>query len=407
MKLLYTISIYDYLFAIRFASLFNSKAKLWIDGRKNIFNKIQSSINGNQSSIVWIHCASLGEFEQARPLIEKLKTKNEKIKILLTFFSPSGYEVRKNYTGADYIFYLPIDTPNNAKQFIEIVKPTAVFFVKYEFWFNYLNELKKQSIPTYLISGIFREEHYFFKKYSFWFLKQLHCFTHFFLQDEKSKQLLNSNGFENTTVSGDTRFDRVFEIAQHTKPIEIIAKFSENKNVLIAGSTWAEDEKIIASYKLQNLKLIIAPHEISEATIQSVFNLFSNYKIVRYSQAKTDDISDYQILIIDNIGILSSVYQYGTIAFVGGGFGKGIHNILEPATFGLPIVFGPKFQKFIEAKELIDLGGAFAIKNETDFEKTMQQLSDIEILKSASVISKNYIASRIGATDKILNSIKF
>ncbi len=434
MKYIYTFSIYFFLLAIRIASLFNLKAKQWIIGRKNIFQKIHSSLiahrsslnthhsslNTHHSSLIWFHCASLGEFEQGRPLIEKFKIQYPTSKILLTFFSPSGYEVRKNYAGADYIFYLPIDTPSNARKFIELVKPQAVFFVKYEFWFNYMNELQKRNIPTYLVSGIFREDHYFFKSYSSWFRKQLKCFTHFYLQDERSAELLRSIGFTNTLVTGDTRFDRVFEISKNVKTIDLVKQFAGDKKILIGGSTWKEDEKLIADWfnnqeplitnnqqPTTNFKLIIAPHEIDEAHIQSIIQQFSNSTIIRYSKANEQNIKDAQVLIIDNIGMLSSLYQYGTIAFIGGGFGKGVHNILEAGTFGLPIIFGPNYQKFTEAKELIRLGGAFTVKDSTELEKIFQLLNDKAVLQTASHIAKHYVQSRVGATDKILTSVSF
>jgi 3-deoxy-D-manno-octulosonic-acid transferase len=410
-QLLYNISIHVYSVLIHIASLFNPKAKLWVDGRKNIFQNLKHKIQNQNSelSIIWFHCASLGEFEQGRPLIEKIKKEKPEFKILLTFFSPSGYEVRKNYDGADFIFYLPIDTPSVTKEFIEIVKPTMAIFVKYEFWFNYLNELKKKAIPTYLICGIFRKEHYFFKSYGAWFRERLNCFTHFYLQDETSEQLLKSIGYANTTVAGDTRFDRVFEISKNVKQFDKVKQFVADKKVLVAGSTWNEDVKIISSFKFHEagFKLIIAPHEIDETTINSVIQQFDNSTIVKYSQANEQNIKNADVLIIDNIGMLSSLYQYGTIAFVGGGFGKGIHNILEAATFGLPVIFGPNYQKFTEAKELIELGGAFVIGNTKELEKVISFLSDNDILNTSSSTAKNYVRDRIGATGKIFNSIRF
>ena len=409
MQLIYNISILLYLQAIRIASLFNAKAKLWIDGRNN--QEIRIKNQESQSEIIWFHCASLGEFEQARPLIEAIKQNpesqilNSKSTIVLTFFSPSGYEIRKNYQYADYVFYLPIDTPANAEKFIEAINPALVFFVKYEFWFNYLQQLKRRNISTYLVSGIFIENHYFFKWYSAWFRRQLNCFTHFFLQDEKSCELLKAIGYKNITLSGDTRFDRVMDIAKNVKSFTLTEHFKQGKNILIAGSTWKEDEEIISTFKSGNFKLIIAPHEIDENHINSIIGLFKNSSIVRYSKANEENIKSADVLIIDNIGMLSSLYQYGTIAYIGGGFGKGIHNILEAATFGLPVIFGTNYQKFNEAKELIHLGGAFSIADYHEFDKTMQLLSDKVVLQTASYISKNYIQGRVGATDIILKSI--
>jgi 3-deoxy-D-manno-octulosonic-acid transferase len=421
MRFVYNLSVYFYYLAIRVASFFNDKARLWINGRKKIFENLRrqvqdSRLKAQDSGLVWVHCASLGEFEQGRPLIEKLKVKDPELKILLTFFSPSGYEIRKNYSGADYIFYLPIDTPANAKKFIELIKPKMVFFIKYEFWFNYLDELKHKNIPTYLVSGIFREEQYFFRSYGFWFRKQLSAFSHFYLQDEISVELLRSINYNNVTLAGDTRFDRVFEIAQTVKSIPLIEQFKDENDVLIAGSTWPEDEKIISDWYLKtqesriknqehNYKLIIVPHEIDEQHIQSIIDQFSNAIALRYSQTNSTNVKDAQVLIIDNIGMLSSLYQYGSIAFIGGGFGKGIHNILEAATFGLPIMFGTNYQKFQEAKELIHLGGAFSINDVSGFEKTIQLLDDKLVLQTASHGAKYYVQGRVGATDKILSSI--
>ncbi len=404
---LYNFSIYLYNIIISLSSPFNKKAKLWIDGRKDIFKKLESEISNKDLDLIWIHCASLGEFEQGRPLIEKIKKGHSQYKILLTFFSPSGYEIRKNYSGADYVFYLPIDTILNSKRFIRIVKPKMAFFVKYEFWFNYLNELKKQNIPLYLVSGIFRKEQLFFKTYGAWFRNQLNCFTHFFVQDEASNKLLSSIGFTNVKTTGDTRFDRVNEVSKNTKPIPFIEEFKEEKKIFIAGSSWDEDEQIIASFNFQknNFKIIIAPHEINESHINSIINKFKKSIVLRYSEANKLNIIDAQVLIMDNIGMLSSLYQYGTIAYIGGGFGKGIHNILEAATFGLPIIFGPNYKKFTEANELINLNCAFSITSITDFEKKILLLGDDKIFKETSKNSKHYVESRIGATDKTLSVI--
>ncbi len=415
MRLLYNLSIYLYIFYIRVGSLFNAKAKLMIAGRKSLFDKLKQQLKNSQlltpnSKLIWFHCASLGEFEQGRPLMEKLKLQQPDVKILLTFFSPSGYEIRKNYAGADFVFYLPMDTPSNAKKFIEIVNPKKVFFVKYEFWFNYLAELKNKNIPTYLVSGIFREDHHFFKSTGGWFRKQLNSFTHFFLQDEKSMDLLNSIGYKNSTLCGDTRFDRVSEVARNVKQIDLVKLFVGDFKIIILGSSWSDDEKIVANSRFQisdppagriGFKLIIAPHEIDEKHLTNIETQFSD-ACLRYSNANEKNISQAQILIIDNIGMLSSLYQYGSVAFVGGGFRKGIHNILEAATFGLPVIFGPNYQKFTEAKELIKLGGAFSIKDVSEFEKTMQLLSDEQVLKTASQISRMYVQGRVGATEKIL-----
>src|SRR4051812_16168865 len=392
MRLVYTLFIYFYFASIRFASFFNAKAKLWIDGRSGIFQQLKLKIQSSPSPVIWVHCASLGEFEQGRPIIEKLKKDHEDIKIVLTFFSPSGYEVRKNYTIADHVFYLPLDTPANAKKFISIVKPTAAFFVKYEFWFNYLTELKNNAIPTYLVSGIFRPDHYFFKNYAAWFRSQLTAFNHFYLQDEQSQKLLNSIGYKNTTVAGDTRFDRVSEVSKNIKNIPIIELFKQQNPLFIAGSTWEPDEELLSGFDFEaaGFKLIIAPHEITEARIQFLLSKFKD-KAQRYSQVNEETIKTTNVLIIDNMGMLSSIYQYGTVAFIGGGFGKGIHNILEPAAFGLPVLFGPNYKKFEEAKELVHLRGAFVVNNGKDLQSIIQLLTRSPAGLLAEATAKRFI----------------
>lgn len=413
MIFLYTIFVYLYGFAIRFATLFNAKAALWVNGRKTVFQKLESDFKTRNSKeiVVWVHCASLGEFEQGRPIIEKIKKEKVGVKILLTFFSPSGFEVRKNYNQADYVYYLPLDTPSAVKQFVRLVKPNAAIFVKYEFWFNYLNELKKQGIPTYLVSGIFRSNHYFFKPYGNWFRKQLSAFTHFYLQDVVSEKLSNAIGYTNTTVAGDTRFDRVVEISKNVKQIDFVKQFVADKKVIIAGSTWDADVDILTSLNFSSYKLIVAPHEVSENIVQSIIQKIqstqSNIKILCYSQLNQQTDLNADVLIIDNVGMLSSLYQYGTIAYIGGGFGKGIHNILEAATFGLPVVFGPNYHKFNEAKELIQKGGAFSIATADEFKKRIVLLSDTDALKKASLVAKHYVESNAGATEKIVASLTF
>lgn len=415
MRTLYSISIYAYRMAIQASSLFNWKAKLWISGRKNTFSELKSKVSKfPKGSIVWFHCASLGEFEQGRPLIEKYKLRDPDAIILLTFFSPSGYEIRKNYNGADIICYLPLDSPRNAKRFLDIVQPKATFFVKYEFWFNYLNELKQRKIPTYLISGIFRPSQHFFKFYGSWFRENLNCFTTFFLQDSPSEELLHSIGFKNCIVAGDTRFDRVSETVKNVRSFPLIEKFKGTSEILIAGSTWPEDEKLIAEFFKnpgnQNSKIIIAPHEIHEEHLRSIEAAFNPLwrgagVCLRYSQANDENIKQAQALIIDNIGMLSSLYQYGSIAFIGGGFGKGIHNILEASAFGLPVIFGPEYEKFSEAKELVKLGGAFPVKDIHELKKVNALLEDSQVMRSASHIAMYYVQGKVGATDKILSAI--
>ena len=407
MKFIYNISVHLYYCAVWIASFFNKKANLWIAGRKNIFDVLGSSI-GKEDTIYWFHCASLGEFEQGRPLIEKYKVLSTKYKVLLTFFSPSGYEVRKNYTGADYVFYLPLDTPENAKRFMEIARPKAAFFIKYEFWYNYLGELKKQNIPTYLVSGIFRREQIFFQWYGTWFRDQLRSFTHFFLQNENSKKLIESIGYKNSTISGDTRFDRVWSVSEKSNPIPLVEKFKTGKHLLVAGSTWNEDEKLIGNWQLAigNFKLIVAPHEVNERHIQDLIGLFSNKNIIRYSKAEEKTISDFDVLVIDNIGMLSSLYKYADIAYIGGGFGKGIHNILEAAVFGCPVVFGPNFEKFEEAKDLVELKGAFVINSTGELEQLICKIFNHHRKSESGLVCKNYVSSKRGATEKIMNTVK-
>jgi len=394
MKILYTISIQLFVIAIRIAALFNAKAKLWIKGRKAIFQKLAEATKEDQD-IVWFHCASLGEFEQGKPIIECYKIKHPTHKILLTFFSPSGYEIRKNYNGVDWVFYLPADTKKNVKQFISIVNPIKVIFIKYEFWFNYMDELSKKNIPFYSASSIFRKEQSFFK-YD-WFAKQLNNVSHFFVQDQNSKELLKNIGFSNCTLAGDTRFDSVINNTQKAIRIPLIEKFSKNKTTIICGSTWSKDEVILAKYIKENpnYNYIIAPHEM-----QHISELKNQTNALLLSKANNINISDSNVLIIDSIGILSNVYKYGNIAYIGGGFGSGIHNILEAVGFGLPVVFGPNYQKFKEANELIELKGAKSISNYSELETTILSFSNFD-----STISKNYIESNAGATVIIISSI--
>lgn len=397
----YHISILLYVFGIKLASLFNKKAKLWVDGRKNILLHIKISLKESNNN-VWFHCASLGEYEQARPVIEKYKCKFPSDKILVTFFSPSGYEQRKNEPLIDYCFYLPIDTLSNAKEFIELVKPKKVFFVKYEFWFNYINQLKEKNISTYLISGVFRPNQLFFKWYGKWYKKVLYGFTHFFVQNEESKKLLNNQGFRNVTLSGDTRFDRVNENATSPKILPIIKSFKDNKTLVVGGSTWKTEEQILSRLNNPTFKLVIAPHDISEYHIKQIEKLFKQ-NCLRYSQANTTNITGVNVLIIDNIGILSNIYQYADLAFIGGGFTGALHNILEPASFGNVVFFGPKHHKFHEAQELIDDNGAFEISNIIDFEIKLKDVS--ADLNSYKKNSSNFIKNRIGATSIILNAM--
>ncbi len=414
MRLIYDIFIQLYTMGIRVAAFYNPKAKLWVAGRVGVLERLEAKIkSGLQEGeeLIWFHCASLGEFEQGRPLMEKFKVQSSKFKVLLTFFSPSGYEVQKNYPGADFIFYLPADTSSNAKRFLERLPIKAAFFVKYEFWFNYLHELKKKNIPTYLVSGIFRADQYFFKPYGGWARKQLRAFTHFFLQDEGSGALLKNAGFINYTISGDTRFDRVSEIAENKKEFPLVKLFAQNAKVIVAGSTYQEDERLLMGCGLGKGggKLILAPHEIDAHHMEQVTELFkssANGLCVLYSKATELNMLDAHILIIDNIGMLSSLYQYGQLAYIGGGFNEGIHNILEASAFGLPTIFGPDYRRNAEALDLVGLGGAFTINNAPELQSIVNKLlGDTGVLMKASEVSKKYVSEKRGATEKILEKL--
>lgn len=407
MHFLYNIGIYLYFTLIVLASVFNKKAKKWVGGRKNIYSRLQQKIDPSQK-LIWFHAASLGEFEQGRPVIESFRTKYPDYKILLTFFSPSGYEIRKDYEQADFVFYLPIDSKQNAKKFIQIVNPDIVVFIKYEFWYNYINELKNNNIPIFTISAIFRKNQHFFQWYGGWSRSMLRNLTSLFVQNQDSYDLLQSIHMNNMIVSGDTRFDRVFTIAQQAKTFPLVQKFAGQYKVLLAGSTWPHGENLISKLlsETNEIKLIIAPHEVHEERITSIQKLFSKKNTILYSEAEESSIEAADVLIIDQIGILSGLYQYCDIAYIGGGFGKGIHNILEAATFGKPVIIGPNYQKFKEAVDLIELGGSFSVSNETNLSKVFSRLVESnEDYTIASNICKTFIEENRGATDKILKKL--
>ena len=409
LKQLYNLSIYCYSLIIRLLSPFNSKAKLWIDGRKDIFKNLKIAIGEqtSQQKIAWFHCASLGEFEQGRPVIEAFHKEYPTYKILLTFFSPSGFEVRKNYAGADFIFYLPADTPENAQKFIEIVKPTIAFFVKYEFWRNYLSELKKHQIPVISFSAIFRPNQLFFKSYGGFYREVLKQFDHILVQNQESFNLLQSIDIQAITLAGDTRFDRVKDIVATKKNVEVAENFKANRQVFIVGSAWQTDMDVLIPFMNEfksELAFIIAPHEIHKEEI-SAWQKQIQLKSICFSEVKNDtQLSDFQVLFIDNIGMLSSLYQYADFAFIGGSFGKGLHNILEAATFGMPIFFGNKaYQKFQEANNLIQLGGAFSVNSNEDIVLIVNELYENKNKKNiVSAICRNYVLSNIGATEKVM-----
>jgi 3-deoxy-D-manno-octulosonic-acid transferase len=419
---MYNLLIYIYVSIIRILAFFNhEKAKLWYDGRKDIFTKLEEAFkNKDSEKRIWIHVSSLGEFEQGRPLIEALKKQTPLMQaqysIVLTFFSPSGYELRKNYPLADYIFYLPADTYVNSQRFIDIVKPELVVFVKYEFWFNYLHILKKQNITTLLISAIFRDNQFqIFNPYTYFLKKMLRCFSYIFVQNDPSVFLLKKHNFHNVENVGDTRIDRVLAIKNEVSKYPIVEQFVQSNPTLICGSTWQPDEKIIIEFLKNNTfaswKFIFAPHDISSGNIERLkkdlpneYALYSNLKNQSITQSH-NHFFNKRILIIDNIGMLSSLYQYGKIAYIGGGFGSGIHNTLEPIAFGLPVIFGPNYQKFEEAFQLISTGGGFSISNYADFDKTMLFLQSEKNYTTASTAALNYVTNNKGATLKILNFI--
>lgn len=407
MKLFYNIFIYLYPKIAWLISGKNAKAKQWINGRKHIFRTLGNAFKNNNEKVIWVHCSSLGEFEQGRPIIEAIKKKEPYQKILLTFFSPSGYEVRKDYANADWIFYLPMDSFSHAKRFYDIVQPSLVVFVKYEFWFYYLNEAKKRNIPLLLVSGIFREDQPFFKWYGSFHKQMLDCFTYLFVQNEPSAALLNSIGFEdNVAVCGDTRFDRVIDIAQQFKPIALVEIFIGNHPVIVAGSTWTEDDEELDHFANTHpdIKFIVAPHVIEEERIQECLTLYKNS--ILYSEIVNHKSHENKnVLIIDNIGMLSSLYKYATICYVGGGFGDdGVHNVLEAAVYNKPVVFGDEYDKYFEAAELIDADGAFAIESALEAEKIFNELlHDDKLYKQVSINAGNYVKSKSGATEKIMN----
>lgn len=408
MTLFYKAGIFIYSILIRLFSLFNEKAKLFVQGRKNWEENLAQKIDG-KSKYIWFHCSSLGEFEQGRPVIEELKRQFPTYKIVLTFFSPSGYEIRKNYPLADIVAYLPMDTKRNARTFLNIIKPEKAFFVKYEFWYFYISELKRKNIPLYIVSAIFRENQQFFKStpWGKWYRNILFKVEHLFVQNEKSGELLQSIGLSDFTVSGDTRFDRVAAIARDSKKLPIVEKFKGNSLLIVAGSTWKPDEELLAEFINENvgLKFIIAAHEVSAANINRIHGLLKK-PAISFSKVTESEIDKYDVLVIDSVGLLSSLYRYGEIAYIGGGFGVGIHNILEAATFGLPVVFGPNFKRFKEAVDLTSEGGAFSISKNDELRQTLSTLiEDENERQKASQICNSYVAKNVGSTTQILKKV--
>ena len=414
--LIYNLGIFFLKIGIYVSAIFNEKARQWVSGRKNIFEQIEQKLAeksiskqyNSHTKTIWMHCASLGEFEQGRPVLESFGRQD--VRTILTFFSPSGYEIRKNSDVADFIFYLPLDTPTNAKRFTEMIKPDLVFFVKYDFWGNYLSVLKQKNIPVFLIAAQFRKEQ-FSSFYGIYLKKILLCFTHFFAQTVETADILKSQGFNNVTVTGDTRVDRVLNIKSENVSLPAIEKFVQGKKTFIAGSTWKADEEIIFSLIsekiFQDWQFIIVPHDVSSQRILSLQTLFGTSAILYSDFEKytgTEKIP--RILIIDRIGLLSKTYRYGTVAYIGGGFGRGIHNILEPAVFGLPIIFGEKYQKFPEAVALVQNGGAFSVLDAEALKIYLTQLTDKAFYEKASKIILKFIEDNKGATELIQLQIK-
>ncbi len=411
MLFLYNIIVQIANFSLKIIAKFSPKIKLFIDGRKPVFEILKVKIKSTDKTI-WFHAASLGEYEQGLPVIEKVKAKFPNHKIVITFFSPSGYEVRKNNTVADATVYLPLDTQKNAKQFLKLVHPEIVFFIKYEYWPNYLNELQKLNIPTYLISGIFRENQMFFKWYGGFYRKALNTFTYFFVQNEVSKKLLLQLGKTNVAVSGDTRFDRVIAILEKDNTLDFISKFKNNTLTIVAGSSWPKDESLLVDYinqTTEKVKFIIAPHNIKSEQIQELKNSISKNTILFSEVGTNSDLSlqDFDVFIIDTIGILTKIYSYADIAYVGGGFGNpGVHNILEPATFGVPIVIGPNYSHFAEATALVNLEGCISITTPSELLDTFSNLiSNGAIRHEKGHICSTFVQMNKGATDYILKQI--
>lgn len=407
MKLLYNFVVFIASLFLPIIALFNKKIKLFTLGRKKSFSKISKLKN---AKTIWIHAASLGEFEQARPIIEEIRNTYSEYKVLVTFFSPSGYEIRKNYNLADVVCYLPLDSESNARKFVKEVNPVLVLFIKYEFWPNLLNELKKKEIKTILVSGILRKNQLFFKYYGGFMRTSLKAFHHFFVQDDTSKELLNSINFSSVTVSGDTRFDRVSNMLTQENTLDFIKDFKNNQYTVVAGSTWEEDEELLVNYinhkASANEKFIIAPHNIKKATVLKLQQAIHK-KPLLFSKKEGKNLSEYRVLIIDTIGILTKIYAAADVAYVGGALKTGLHNILEPAAFGIPIVIGNKYKKFKEAVDLVALKGCVSISNQEELSSIFIKFhADENYRKTVGEINKQYIQQNLGATTLIMNYLK-
>ena len=404
--MIYNLAMYLLELGVKLAALFSDKPAKMVKGHRDAYDLLKSKIDHN-ARYIWFHAASLGEFEQGRPLIERIRKEYPQYKILQTFFSPSGYEVRKNYDGADIVCYLSIDTPSNVKKFIDLVNPCMVFFVKYEFWQNYLNALAKKGVPVYSVSSIFRPGQIFFRWYGKSYQQVLKTFAHLFVQNEESKQLLAEIGVKNTTVVGDTRFDRVLDICAAAKQLPLVQKFKGDALTFVAGSSWGPDEDIFIKYfnTHPEMKLIIAPHVVNDGHLKEIESKLQRSSI-RYTQATEENVAQADCLIIDCYGLLSSIYRYGEISYIGGGFGVGIHNVLEAAVYGIPVIFGPNNKKFREAQHLLANKGGFEINGYEDFEQLMNKfLTDEAYLKQSGQAAGDYVKGNAGAMDKIMNHI--
>lgn len=404
--MLYNLVIYLYLFGVKLAALFSEKPALMVKGHRQVFDLLRDHID-RQAKYIWFHAASLGEFEQGRPLIERIRREHPDYKILQTFFSPSGYEVRKNYQGADLVCYLPFDTPRNVRRFLDLAQPVMAFFVKYEFWQNYLNELHRRHIPTYSVSSIFRPNQVFFRWYGRGYRQVLHTFAHLFVQNEESLRLLQSIGVRQASIVGDTRFERVLDICRQAKQLPLVERFKGNSLTLVAGSSWGPDEDIFIDYfnAHPELKLVIAPHVVNDTHLKEIISKVKR-PCLRYTEATEANVAQVDCLIIDCYGLLSSIYRYGEISYVGGGFGVGIHNVLEAAVYGIPVFFGPNNKKFQEAQQLLQCCGAFEIAGADDFNRQMDSfLTDEAALQKAGQAAGNYVSSHAGALEKIMKHL--
>lgn len=405
--MIYNLVIYIYLFGVKLAALFSEKPAKMVKGHREVFKLLRSHIDRN-ARYIWFHAASLGEFEQGRPLIERIRREHPEYKILQTFFSPSGYEVRKNYAGADVVCYLPFDTPRNVRRFVELANPCMAFFIKYEFWQNYLNELHRKGVPVYSVSSIFRPNQVFFRWYGKRYSRVLKTFAHLFVQNELSQQLLAGIGVTDVTIVGDTRFDRVLDICREAKQLPLVKQFKGETLTLVAGSSWGPDEDIFIDYfnKHPEMKLIIAPHVVSDSHLKEILEKLKR-PCLRYTQATEANVTQADCLIIDCYGLLSSIYRYGEISYIGGGFGVGIHNVLEAAVYGIPVIFGPNNKKFREAQHLLERKGGFEITSDADFRTLMDRfLSDRSYLEQAGRAAGDYVQHNAGALEKIMQAVR-